>query len=82
MAKFRTQSWLRLEREWSFEPISVKNNWVGLRTAAVDNVGAAIVAYVARSGRSQTDTVICNWKGLKMQQIVFKSAPFSASLEA
>ena len=42
------------------QPILDTNNSVGSRTAAADNVGAAIVAYVALSGRSRTDVVICN----------------------
>ena len=46
-------------------PISVTNNSVCSRTAAVGYVGAAIVDHVAGNGRSRTDAVICNWKGLK-----------------
>ena len=39
------------------------NTSVGSRTATAGNVGPAIVAHVAHSGRSHTDTVIFNWKG-------------------
>ena len=59
------------KRRWVFAPIdhlnslSVTNNSVGSRTATVGNVGAAVVAHVACSGRSRTNAVICNWKGLK-----------------
>ena len=38
-------------KNFHFEPLSLTNNSVGLRTAVASNVGAAIVAYVARSGR-------------------------------
>ena len=47
------------------QALSVTNNSVGPRTAAVGKVGTAIVAHVARSGRSRIDAVICNWKGLQ-----------------
>ena len=40
------------------KPLSVTNNNVDSRTAAAGNVGAAIVAHVARSGRSRIDAVI------------------------
>ena len=43
-----------------FKPLSVTKNSVSSRTAAVGNEGAAIVAHVARSGRSGTDADICN----------------------
>ena len=43
----------------------MNDNSIGLRTAATGNVDAAIVACVASSGRSRTDAIICNWKGLK-----------------
>ena len=46
------------------KPFSVTNNSVGLQPTAARNVGAAIVAHVARSGRSRINAVICNWKGL------------------
>ena len=39
---------------------SVTNNSVGLQPTAARNVGAAIVAHVARSGRSRINAVICN----------------------
>ena len=38
--------------------ISVTKNSVGSQTAAVGNVGAAVVDNVARSRRSRTDAVI------------------------
>ena len=41
------------------------NNSVGSRTAAADNMDAAIVAQVTLSGHLRTDAVICNWKELK-----------------
>ena len=40
-------------------------NSVGSRTTAAGNMGAAIVAHVARSDRSRIDAVICNWKQLQ-----------------
>ena len=46
-------------------PYSDTNNSVGSRTAAVGNVGAAVVVHVASNVRSQIAAVICNWKGLK-----------------
>ena len=46
------------------KPFSVMNNSGGWRTAAAGNVGAAVVAQVAYSGRLRTDAVICSWKGL------------------
>ena len=42
------------------KPLSATNNSVGSRTAAVGNVGAAIIPHVGRSGRFQIDAVICN----------------------
>ena len=39
--------------------LSVTNNSVGSRTAAVVNMGAVVVVHVARSGRSRIDAVIC-----------------------
>ena len=45
-----------------YNRLSVINNSVDSRTAAAGNVAAAVVAHVARSGRSRTNAVICNWK--------------------
>ena len=47
-------------RRGCLRPYSFTNDSVGLRTAAVSNVGAAIVVHVASSGCSRTDAVICN----------------------
>ena len=44
--------------------LSKANNSLGSRTAAVGNMGAAIVAHMARSICSRIAAVICNWKGL------------------
>ena len=44
----------------SLKPLPVTKNSVGLRTAAAVNVGAALLAHVTCSGRSQTDDVISN----------------------
>ena len=50
---------------FSLKPLSVMKNCIGPRMAAVGYVGAVAVADGgARSGRSRTDVVICNWKGL------------------
>ena len=43
---------------------SKANNSLSSRTAAVGNMGAAIVAHMARSICSRIAAVICNWKGL------------------
>ena len=42
------------------KPLSVTNNSVGSGTAAAADVGAAVVAHVASSGRSRIDAVFCN----------------------
>ena len=48
------------------KPLSITHTSVGSRTAAAGNVGATVLLHVAKSGRSRTDAVICNWKGLKL----------------
>ena len=62
---------------WKSKPLSVTNNCVGSRTAAVvnvGNVGAAFIAHVARRDRSRTDAFICNLKGPKITRGLKKSA--------
>ena len=43
----------------ALKPLSVTNNSVGSRTATASQVGQNSSAYIARSGRSRTDAVIC-----------------------
>ena len=53
----------------SLKPFSVMKNIIDSRMVTAGYVGAAVVADVARSGRSRTDAVICNWKGLNMKYV-------------
>ena len=46
------------------KPLSVTKNSVGLRTSVANNVDHNSSAHFTCSGRSRTDAVICNWKGL------------------
>ena len=43
---------------YKVKPLSATTSSVGSRTAAVGNIGAVIVAHVARSGRLRIDAVI------------------------
>ena len=54
------------------KPPSVTNKSFGLRTAASGNVGAAIVAHVALSGRSRIDAVIERSSPAALQKYVYK----------
>ena len=53
-------SWKGNQKIGALEPPSGTTNSVGSQTAAVCNVGAAIVAHVAHSDLSRTNAVICN----------------------
>ena len=56
--------WCYHQQELSLKPLSVTNNSFSSRTAAMGNLSAAVVAQVAHSARSRSDTVIYNWNGL------------------
>ena len=52
--------WCYHQQELSLKPLSVTNNSFSSRTAAMGNLSAAVVAQVAHSARSRSDTVIYN----------------------
>ena len=64
--------WLFLEKYLNtFKPLSLTNDSVGSQTDAVSHVGHNSSDLVACSGRSWTDAVICNWKGLYLLERIF-----------